>query len=71
MRHRGWHRLCGTSSKNNPNEVMSMDPKRSKKPRKELAPDDPSRDENHDESRINPLDFPEDKGQQGGKGKKG
>ena len=38
---------------------MSMDPKSADKPKKkELAPDDPSRDENHDESRINPLDDP-------------
>jgi hypothetical protein len=39
---------------------MSMDPKSANKPKKELAPDDPSRDENHDESRINPLDVPAD-----------
>jgi hypothetical protein len=32
---------------------MSEDPKSANKPKKNSEPDDPSRDENHDESRVN------------------
>jgi hypothetical protein len=36
--------------------AMNVEPKSANKPKKESEPDDPSRDENHDESRENPLD---------------